>query len=149
MARLHASGVALVAVLLLGAGTWSAVAHHETDRRESLAAARERDAAALIHLALPAGFTPVACEGSTGKYDRCWRVVALPDEAVDDAVRALSTAGGDDATRDCTASVAGWLMGCNARAGTVVLVATRDLNEAWTSRADVLADTSTLAIGRS
>ncbi|RHA43902.1 hypothetical protein [Cellulomonas rhizosphaerae] len=145
MARHHTPVVVLLTVILLVTGTWTAVAHHDAELGDQRAAARERDARAVTSLALPAGFTPIACEGATAIFDRCWRVAVLPDEALDDAVRALG-AGGRDAPPACTRSAEDLVMGCNATVGTVTLVATRDLNEAWTSKDDVLAGTSTLAM---
>ena len=144
MARHHTPVVVLLTVILLVAGTWTAVAHHDAELGDQRAAARERDARAVTSLALPAGFTPIACEAATAIFDRCWRVAALPEEALDDAVRALG--GNGDATSECTRSAEDLVMGCNVTVGTVTLVATRDLNEAWTSKDDVLAGTSTLAM---
>lgn len=145
MVPLRTHGVALVAVLLIVAGTGGAVTRHDVDLRDRLAAARERDAATMTGLALPREFTPIACASWLARYDRCWRVDSLPDEALDDMVRALGVA---DVTPDCTRALKGYAMGCNTIAGTVTVVATRDLNEAWTTKDDILAGTSTLGIGQ-
>lgn len=148
MARLHALGVALVAVVVLGTGTWGAVAHHDADVRDALAATRARDAFAVTSLALPTSFTPIPCAKGVADYDRCWRVAALPDTALDDIVSALGAAGVEKATPDCTRGRGGDAMGCTATAGTVAVVATHDVNEAWTPGQDVFVDTSTLAIAQ-
>ena len=137
--------VAFAVLALLGIGAWMLHADRvAADDARELAAA----ATAVDELRLPASFTPVACDGGMVSYDRCYRADALPQAAVAMAARTLEGAGIRELTYDCPSSPS-WHeepLGCSATSKAVVVAATRDVNPDWTSKADMMASTSTVAI---
>ena len=144
MTRDRVLALVLAMIVALGAGAWGLHAHQVAGERSRQVAAER----AIDDLAVPSAFTAVACDGGMTSYARCFRADALPQAAVAMIALALEPTGAGALTRECGSSPSwhGEPMGCSASNRAMVVVATLDLNPGATSKDDLVAGTSTVAI---